>query len=258
MQPGVEGFFRCWPQKTPSKEQLENCKIISHRGEHDNRRVFENTLAAFDKTMDHGIWGIELDVQWTKDCHPVVFHDNDCQRVFGSPSRIGELTLRELGKQFPLIPNLKNVIQRYGKQLHLMVELKKVSHPDLETQNNILEKYFTGLTAAHDYHLITLNADVFEAINFAPRSARLLVAQTNVLRMSDISLAENYGGITGHFYLLNKSLMAKHQHQNQKIGTGFPSSKNCLFREINRNVEWVFSNNALKLQAICNQLLEKS
>jgi hypothetical protein len=34
------------------------------------------------------------------------------------------------------------------------------------------------------------------------------------------------------------------------------NSKNCLFRELNRNVEWIFSDNAVELQKVVNQLLE--
>jgi hypothetical protein len=29
-----------------------------------------------------------------------------------------------------------------------------------------------------------------------------------------------------------------------------------LFRELNRGVEWIFSNHAIKLQRICNSLLK--
>ena len=38
--------------------------------------------------------------------------------------------------------------------------------------------------------------------------------------------------------------------------TGFISSKNCLFRELNRSVDWIFSNDAVKIQKIRNRYLE--
>jgi glycerophosphoryl diester phosphodiesterase len=50
--------------------------------------------------------------------------------------------------------------------------------------------------------------------------------------------------------------LKKHQTQNQRIGTGYIHSKNCLFRELNRGVEWIFSNHAVKLQSMCNSLLK--
>ena len=52
-------IFAIIPQKTPSKEDLKNCKIISHRGQHDNIKVFENTLTAFDNALNNK--GISLE-----------------------------------------------------------------------------------------------------------------------------------------------------------------------------------------------------
>ena len=76
--------FALIPQKTPSVENLEKCKVISHRGQHDNVKVFENTLPAFDNTLNtEDIWGIEFDFRWTKDLHPVVIHDPDLLRLYG-------------------------------------------------------------------------------------------------------------------------------------------------------------------------------
>jgi glycerophosphoryl diester phosphodiesterase len=43
----------------------------------------------------------------------------------------------------------------------------------------------------------------------------------------------------------------------QNLATGYVNSKNCLFRELNRGVEWIFSDNAVALQKIVNQLLQK-
>jgi len=71
----VDGVFAGIPQPKPTISDLRNCKIVSHRGEHDNKIVKENTLAAFDRVLHQGIWGIELDIRWTKDLQPVVIHD---------------------------------------------------------------------------------------------------------------------------------------------------------------------------------------
>jgi glycerophosphoryl diester phosphodiesterase len=40
------------------------------------------------------------------------------------------------------------------------------------------------------------------------------------------------------------------------LATGYVNSKNCLFRELNRGVEWIFSDNAVELQKVVNQLLQ--
>jgi len=41
------------------------------------------------------------------------------------------------------------------------------------------------------------------------------------------------------------------------LATGYVNSKNCLFREVNRGVEWTFSDNAVELQKIVNRLLSQ-
>jgi glycerophosphoryl diester phosphodiesterase len=51
--------------------------------------------------------------------------------------------------------------------------------------------------------------------------------------------------------------LKKHRKLKQKLATGYVNSKNCLFRELNRDVEWIFSDNAVELQQIVNQLLQK-
>jgi len=46
-----EALFARWPRSCPGSERLKHCRIVAHRGEHDNRRTFENTLAAFDAAV---------------------------------------------------------------------------------------------------------------------------------------------------------------------------------------------------------------
>ena len=102
----IDFLFRLWPQPFPGSGRLKGCKIVSHRGEHDNRTVFENTIEAFDRACQRGIWGIEFDVRWTRDLHPVVAHDPDLKRVFGLDLSIGKVTRSELKACCPAVPTL--------------------------------------------------------------------------------------------------------------------------------------------------------
>jgi len=249
-------FYTRWPQPFPGKKRLKQCKIVSHRGEYDNQTVFENTIPAFDRVREAGVWGIEFDVRWTKDLQPVVFHDRTLQRVFKSDIEVNKVTLSELKQQYNLIPSLSEVIQKYGKILHLMVEIKKEEYPDPVYQNNVLKNIFDPLTPRIDFHIISLRPEMFTLINFAASSTFLPSARLNVKRLSDQALLNNYRGITGHYFLIIDTILKKHHQQNQCVGTGFIGSKNCLFRELNRGVNWMFSNNAVELQNICNSLLE--
>ncbi|RSX50999.1 glycerophosphodiester phosphodiesterase [Bifidobacterium goeldii] len=62
----------------------------------------ENSLAAFAAACEAG-YGIELDLQLTRDGQVVVVHDEDLLRVAGDPRKIADLTYDELTR-IPLFP----------------------------------------------------------------------------------------------------------------------------------------------------------
>ena len=251
----IDLFYAKWPQQQPHKDRLKQCTIISHRGEHDNIDIFENTLSAFDRAKDAGVGGIEFDIRWTKDLHPVVFHDTHLQRVFGSEVELNQATLDQLKTHCRLIPSLEEVIQKYGKKLHLMVEIKKEVYPDPFYQNMVLKDLFHGLSPQKDFHFLSLHPEMFQPIDFVSTSAFLPSARFNIKALSQLALNKDYGGIAGHYLILTNGISRKHHMNGQSIGTGYICSKNCLIRELNRGVKWIFSNNAVELQGILNSLL---
>jgi glycerophosphoryl diester phosphodiesterase len=252
----IDGFYAVWPQSFPGNDRLKNCKIISHRGEHDNTDIFENTLAAFDRAEENNVWGIECDLRWTQDLQPVIIHDPDLFRVFGLNIKVCEVSLAELKTRCPLVPSLEEVIQKYGQRLHLMLEIKEEVYPDPAQQNQVLTDMFACLKPQKDFHILTLSPQMFQVINFVPRSTFIPIARLNFLRLSRLAGQENYGGLAGHYLLLTKAILKKHHALQQKVGTGYIGSKNCLFRELNRGVEWIFSNNAAQLQNIVHHRLQ--
>lgn len=251
----VELFFAIKPQPVPNIQLLKDCKIISHRGDHDNRKVFENTLQAFDTAKNQGIWGIEYDIRWTKDLQPVVIHDPDLRRVFGSPLVIRQITLSDLKSKYPLFPSLAEVIQRYGKTMHMMIEVKKEVYPEPSRQNRVLKDLFSSLVPGDDFHFISLTPEMFELIEFVPKSTFLPIARLDFYRLSKLSLQNNFGGVCGHYLVLTEALMARHHKREQKVGIGYPCSRNSLFRELNRGVDWIFSNDAVMLQKMVDGMV---
>ncbi len=248
----VDTIYAEIPRAYPAREKLRGCKIVSHRGEYNNRVVFENTLAAFGRAKEAGVWGIEIDVRWTKDLHPVVFHDSNLMRLFKDKRKISDLTLSELKSSFNPIPSLETVIDNFAGRLHLMVELKKEIYPDPIYQSEVLQKLFSGLEPGVHFHFLSLSPELFKMIRFVPPKTFLPIAEMNVASMSALSSRENYGGLLGHYMLLTGSILQKHRSLGQKVGTGFVNSKRCLFRELSREVDWIFSDKAAALQNICN------
>lgn len=244
----IDFIYTHIPQPKPAKARLQQAQIISHRGEHDNRAVFENTLPAFDAALAAGVWGIEFDLRWTRDLQPIVLHDHNFERVFNSSASLNGLTLAQVKTRFPLVPTLAEVIARYGKKMHLMLEIKAEIYPDPAHQNRVLENILAPLTPQTDYHLITLSAPMFTIIEFASPQTMLPIAQLNVDQVSRLALAHGYGGMLGHYFFLSAKRIENHRQKGQQIGTGYAKSFNCLLREVNREVTWIFSNNAVELQ----------
>ena len=77
------------------KHPVLNVKYYAHRGFHGEEGIPENSMAAFKKAKESG-YGIELDVQLTKDGVMVVHHDYDLKRTCGVNKKIADLTYREL------------------------------------------------------------------------------------------------------------------------------------------------------------------
>ena len=70
-------------------------KLYAHRGLHDEI-IPENSESAFKAAAEKG-YGVELDVQYTKDGKVVVFHDTDLKRMCGIDKNLIEFTYEELG-----------------------------------------------------------------------------------------------------------------------------------------------------------------
>ena len=69
---------------------------IAHRGLHDRAGgVIENSRAAFEKAIARG-FTIECDVQLSSDGAPVIFHDDELERLTGAKGFVRDRTVAEL------------------------------------------------------------------------------------------------------------------------------------------------------------------
>lgn len=106
---------------------------IAHRGA--SEYAPENTFAAFEKALDLNFDYIELDIRLTKDHRLVVIHDGDVSRTTNGEGFVKDLTYEYLktldaGSWFSpefageSIPLLRDVLNRYGGKIGLLVEMK--------------------------------------------------------------------------------------------------------------------------------------
>jgi len=250
----IDQIFERLPRAMPDMTRLAGCRVVSHRGEYDGRLVLENTLAAFDAAAALGVWGIECDVRWTRDLVPVVTHDVDLRRVFGLDRTVSMCTLPDLQRDCSGLPTLAEVIGRYGGKTHLMVEVKQERYPDADRQNRILRDLFAGLTPGADFHLLSLTPDMFRLTPFAPAAACIPVARLNLPRLSRLALRNGYGGVAGHYALVGDAVIRRQHVAGQGVGTGYPRSLRVLAREVNRQVDWIFTNHAGDVQGWIRRL----
>jgi len=109
--------------------------LYAHRGLHNNRsNAPENSLKAFKLAIEGG-YGIELDVQLTKDLVPVILHDYKLSRACHVDKKVEDLTYEEI-KQYPLfktkekIPTFQEALAIIDGKVPLIIELKIPHNPD--------------------------------------------------------------------------------------------------------------------------------
>ena len=111
--------------------------LYAHRGLHDNESdAPENSMAAFKKAVDGG-YGIECDVQLTRDGIPVIFHDFTLSRVARYENdrhtevkgKVIDYTYEELQELVLLdsnerIPRFEDFLNMVDGKVPLIIELK--------------------------------------------------------------------------------------------------------------------------------------
>ena len=111
------------------KKKIFLRRNYAHRGLHEkDRSVPENSLAAFRRAAEKG-YGIELDVQLSRDGQVVVFHDDTLDRVCGVHGRVDSYDYADLKKMqlcgtketIPLFTEVLDSVKGAGP---LIVELK--------------------------------------------------------------------------------------------------------------------------------------
>lgn len=105
---------------------------IAHRGLHDRGRgIIENTASAFAAAIERG-YAIECDVQLSRDGIPMIFHDDDLDRLTGVAGPVGARTMAELASYTLLDSAAGDTPQRFSEFLAqingrvlLQIELKQ-------------------------------------------------------------------------------------------------------------------------------------
>jgi len=117
---------------------------VAHRGLHDgNHAIWENTLSAFEAAISAG-FGIECDLQYAADAVPVVFHDDDMERLCNIKADVrskssGELGLMSIGGTRDKVPSLAKMFSVVRGRVPIVLELKGREGDDEGFASSVLE-----------------------------------------------------------------------------------------------------------------------
>ena len=160
-------------------------KNYAHRG--SRGKYPENTLLSFEKAIEEGAHGIEIDIHMTKDGEIVVIHDETLNATTNGSGFIKDHNLQDIkaldAGQGNKVPTLEEVYKLLsGSSIELNVEIKTylINYPDIERKAlDIADKFGEGRKIVYSsFHLPT------------------------ILRMKKLSKSANIAWLLGRNYML--------------------------------------------------------
>jgi len=140
-------------------------KIIGHRGV--NRYAPENTLSGIHAAADMGVEWVEVDVKLTRDCVPILFHDDELDRTSSGTGKVADTDWEEIkeldaGSWFAesfydtRIPSLEEAIDvLITRGLGVNLEIKPCPGREKETAEAALDIATTFWPTDHPQPLIS-------------------------------------------------------------------------------------------------------
>ncbi len=134
---------------------------IAHRGLYDNKTIPENSISAFQKSIEKG-YPIELDLRLMEDNNIAVFHDNNLYRMTGAKGNIHKMNKQNLSSLRLInteekIPLVEEMLELVACKVPLIIELKSRLLPGRfeETLLKVLRNY-NGLFAIESFNPLTV------------------------------------------------------------------------------------------------------
>ncbi|MGV3695686.1 glycerophosphodiester phosphodiesterase [Flavobacterium sp.] len=186
---------------------------IGHRGAKGH--AAENTLASFQKAIDLGVDGIELDVHLSLDGTVMVIHDETVDRTTSHSGLVKNFSSTELEPMG--IPTLEAVFDLADKRCFINVELKTYETADktVEIIENLVSKkgwnYEQVIVSSFDWNAL-------QQVHFLNDTIRI-----GVLTSTDLDLALAFAkfikaySIHPYYHLLTAENVMQMQSKNFKV-----------------------------------------
>nr|WP_315251649.1 glycerophosphodiester phosphodiesterase family protein [uncultured Flavobacterium sp.] len=188
---------------------------IGHRGAKGYEP--ENTLVSFEKAIDMGADGIELDVHLSIDGHLIVIHDETIDRTTNGKGFVNQLTLQEL-KSFTIndeheIPTLEEVLDLVDQRCFVNIELKNQDTAEKVVQ--LIEHYISDKNWTHAHFIVSsFDWNALQQVRFLNENIRIGVLTETNLDLA-ISFARFFKAEALHpdFQLLTNDYVSKIQEK---------------------------------------------
>ena len=192
---------------------------IAHRG--FTQSFPENTLEAFAAAIDNKFDAIELDIQFSNDGHPIVFHDENLSRLTGAFAEVNDLTLPQL-KELRIakvysIPTLAEALKVIARRLMVIVEIKNPKAVKEVVKE--IERVIRDDSWKYDQFIISsFDWTVLEVVSKLNREIKLGVLTFDELQKA-VAFAERIKAecIFPHFSVLEVNICEEIAQKNIKI-----------------------------------------
>ncbi|MCF8321964.1 MAG: glycerophosphodiester phosphodiesterase [Flavobacterium sp.] len=199
---------------------------IGHRGAAGYEP--ENTLVSFQKAIEMGVDGIELDVHLSKDGQIMVIHDVTIDRTTNGKGMVNELSFTKLKKYG--IPTLSQVLELVNRNCFVNIELKGngTSKPVIEIiRSYVLEKkwkYNQFLISSFDWKMLE------EVQTLNPKIRLGVLTEDSILEAIAFAKSKKAFSIHPNYLLLTKENAALMQENGFQV---YPWTVNDI-QEISR------------------------
>lgn len=238
-------------------------KNFAHRG--FSGKYPENTMLAFEKALEIGVDGIELDVQLSKDNEVVIIHDETIDRTTNGKGFVKNYTLEELSLYnasyiftnlgFNKIPTLREYFELVkNKNIITNIELKNsiINYNGLEEKVLELIKEFSieknVIISSFNHH------SILEFKKLAPNIKCGLLIEGILINAGEYTKKNEVECFHPNFTALNNITIDELKKNNIEINTWTVNKKEDIEYLLLKDIDGIISNYPdLVKDIICNK-----
>ena len=186
---------------------------IGHRGA--KGYAAENTLASFQKAIELGVDGIELDVHLSSDGKVMVIHDDTIDRTTLQKGFVKDFSSKELEQSG--IPTLEAVFDLVNQKCFINIELKTYETADKVAE--FIEYYVSEKGWEYEQVIVSsFDWNALQQVHFL--NDKIFIG---VLTQTDLDLAIAFAkfikaySVHPYYHLLNAENVTKMQSKNFKV-----------------------------------------